>query len=189
MFTYTAPKKLEDGRYYIKASHDNGKPIFVQLNNVILASKFSEADNVIVELADTNSVTSLDDGNKVAAKENSQEWFGKTMSEKTIDAGYVSGLNGNTFTVQKVRSKGKVLTKAFDHTKEPIDTADLDEGAKCDVVVEFSGLMFMKKSFSPIWRIVQVRLRSPPKKHYTDEYLFEDDQEADSPSEDDEDFV
>jgi hypothetical protein len=81
------------------------------------------------------------------------------------------------------------MTKAYSHDKTEMNPDDLEEDTKCDVVVEYSGMWFLKKSFGPIWRLVQVRRRAPPKKHYTDDYLFEDDQANESPSSDEDEFM
>jgi hypothetical protein len=44
---------------------------------------------------------------------------------------------------------------------------------------ELSGLWFLKKSFGPIWRVVQVRVRSGVQRAApTREYLFTDEVEA-----------
>jgi hypothetical protein len=44
------------------------------------------------------------------------------------------------------------------------------------VVLELSGLWFLKKSFGPIWRILQVRVRAPPKTpELPKDYLFSDE--------------
>ena len=183
---YSKPKKLPDERYFAKATTSDGSRVFVQLNNVTIASKFSEFDNVVLDLNDTGKVCTIDADNMTAAHENRQEWFGKDMSEKTIAAGYTSGLSGTSLTVQKIKTKGKTITKAYTHDKTLMDPDDLEEDVKCDVVVEYSGMWFGKKSFGPIWRVVQIRTKPPPRKHYTDEYLFENDQASEGSSDEDE---
>ena len=45
----------------------------------------------------------------------------------------------------------------------------------CDVMLEFTGISFTKKTFSPVWRIIQSRLKVAPKKKYHEEYLFQDE--------------
>jgi hypothetical protein len=83
-----------------------------------------------------------------------------------------------------VTVKGEVRTLAFDSQKNPVDLQAVSSGTICDAVLELSGLWFLKKSFSPIWRIVQVRTRAVAKP--VQSYLFADDavdeQEADDPS-------
>jgi hypothetical protein len=82
--------------------------------------------------------------------------------------------------------KGQVATLAFDTRKNPVELQDIQPETSCDVVLELSGLWFLKKSFGPIWRILQVRVRAPPKTpELPKEYLFSDepvDQEDDDPA-------
>jgi hypothetical protein len=42
-------------------------------------------------------------------------------------------------------------------------------------MLEFTGISFTKKTFSPVWRIIQSRLKAVPKKKYHEEYLFQDE--------------
>jgi hypothetical protein len=60
--------------------------------------------------------------------------------------------------------------------REVVSEDELVEGADCDAVLELSGISFTKKTYSPVWKIVQTRLKEPPKKKYHEEYLFQDDE-------------
>ena len=77
-------------------------------------------------------------------------------------------------------------TVAFDTRKNSVDLQDIKEGTKVDALIELSGLWFLKKSFGPIWRILQVRVRAAPKApEIPKEYLFADEveeAEADDPA-------
>ena len=186
---YTSPKKIPDGRYYLKVTSDEGDRLMLQLNDTTLVTKFSEGDNVTLSLSNTSreKIDAVNSENLIQAGVNSKEWFEKTVTNKTLQAAYVTNINKNVMNVGKATVNKTVVTKCYDQSKELVDLDSLEENTQCDVMVELSGLWFAKKTFGPIWRIAQVRLKAPPKKKYTDEYLFEDE-EADS-EENDEDYI
>jgi hypothetical protein len=90
--------------------------------------------------------------------------------------------------VSKATVKGSVVTKIYSHDRTVAESSVLEANAMCDVMLEFSGIWFMKKTFGAIWRVAQVRMRSPPKKVYPDEYLFQDTDEVDA-EENDDDYI
>ena len=48
----------------------------------------------------------------------------------------------------------------------------------CDVILEFAGLWFAKKSFGSSWNVVQVRVHPDPVLDtYPEEYAFVDDEQ------------
>jgi hypothetical protein len=185
---YGTPKQVADGRYYVKVTKDDEKsPVFLQLNNVTICNSPSESDTVFLEPSDVSKVVSVDSTNLEMAKERSVEWFTKELNHKTLEAAYQGsiGADGDLKT-QKLSRGGAIITKAFSADKTQTDLDGITTGTKCNVIVEFSGLIFTKKSFSPMWKLVQVRVCPGPRKKYTDDYLF-DDQEDDPDS--DEDFA
>ena len=191
---YSSPKKIPDGRYYLKVTTDEGNRLMLQLNDTTLVTKFSEGDNVTLSLSDTaqEKVDAVNSENLAQAETNSKEWFGKTVSGKTLQAAHTTNINENVMNVGKATVNKNVVTKCYNHRKELVDLDTLDENTVCDVMVELSGLWFAKKTFGPIWRIAQIRLKAPPRKKYPDEYLFadEDDNEGEESSEEnDEDYI
>ncbi len=189
---YSTPKKIPDGRYYLKVTTDEGNRVMLQLNNTTLVTKFSSEENVTLSLSEDGQhrVEAVNEVNLEKAGQNSQEWFGKTVTEKTLQAAYTTHLNGNIMNVGKATVNKTVVTKCYDHNKESVDLDQLDENTLCDVMVELSGLWFAKKTFGPIWRLAQIRLKSPPKKKYPDEYLFADESGGEESSEEnDEDYI
>jgi hypothetical protein len=192
---YGTPKKLPDGRYYLKASGaDNGR-VMIQLNKVKLLTKFDESDEVTIELsqASVDRISGIDAENLSAAKQNSEAWFGKVMAEQTLDVAYTKSVQaGGRLNVSKATVKGSVVTKVYSHDKTISESSILEADTVCDVILEFSGIWFMKKTFGAIWRVAQVRMLSPPKKVYPDEYLFQDADEEEAggdAEENDEDYI
>ena len=191
---YGSPKKLPDGRYYLKVQTDEGNRCMIQLNNTTLLTKFSEGDEVTLSLTEKSveKIITINRHNLESAKEHSQEWFGKEVSEKTLETAYTPSLSDDTMIVGKATVHKNIVTKCYDHEKNSVDLDTVEEGVKSDVMVEFSGLWFMKKTYGPIWRIAQMRLKAPPKKIYPDEYLFNDsdgDDNSNTAEETDEDYI
>lgn len=172
-----APKKLSDGRYFVKVSSKDSR-VMIQLNKVKILTKFDESDDVTLELNQPalDKISAIDSQNIAASKLNSQTWFGKVLADQTLEAAYTKSTQDSSMNATKVRVGSQIVTKTFSHDKTPVDSGSLEPGVSCDVILEFSGIWFMKKTFGPVWRIAQVRLLAPPKKLYPDEYLFQDDE-------------
>jgi hypothetical protein len=186
-YKYETPKKLQDGRYYVKVSTPNDSRVMIQLNKVRLLTKFDESDDVTLELNQTalEKIAGLDAANIAAAKMNCQAWFGKVMADQTLDAAYTKSTQDLSMNTTKARVGQTVVTKFFAHDRTPVESSVLDVGMTADVMLEFSGIWFMKKTFGPVWRVAQVRLAAPVKKLYPDEYLFQDDEPEDA----DDDYI
>jgi hypothetical protein len=185
---YGVPKQLQDGRFYLKVSGAITPRVMVQLNNVTILTKFEESDDVTLELNQValEKISGIDAQNIAAAKVNCQAWFGKTLAEQTLEAAYTKSTQDVTMNTSKARVNSVVVTKLFNSDKSEMTPDILTVGSKCDVILEFSGIWFMKKTFGPIWRIAQVRLLAPAKKMYPDEYLFQDEE---TPEEADDDYI
>lgn len=183
--------KTKDGRYYSKVTNndnDAGGRIMIQMDNVTLVNED------IIEFSDeynTSKIVNIDTANKESALKNSNEWFSKLLSEKHINSAYVQSITDGTMNISKATVGKKVVTRVFDHKHTELTTDGLVDNIVCDVVLEFSGLWFMRNSFGPIWRLAQVRLPRPKKNIYPDQCLFMpcDGGEQDDEDEDDDDFV
>ena len=181
MLSYGEVKKLQDGRYFAKVSNEDGKRHARQINNVILRSNLTDTKNVIL---DVSRSADLFDEYKTriveAAVEKSEVWFSKALNQKTVEAAFENPVTQDgEITVSKVTPNVPV----FDHTRTQVNT-ELPEDVVCDVILEYSGLVFNKKSFTAMWRIAQVKLKAPPKTKPYSEYMFEDEEEAQDSEED-----
>jgi hypothetical protein len=187
---YGTPKQLPDGRYFLRVNKEDESRVMIQLNGAKLLTKFDESDLVTIELdpASTHKITDVDSQTLVAAKAHCEAWFGKVLSDQRLDAAYIKSMNGPSMNVSKAKVGSKIVTSFFSHTKSAIDPSSVDVGSKCDVILEFSGIWFMQKTFGPVWRVAQVRLSAPPKKLYPDEYLFQDADEV-AEEEQDDDYI
>ena len=165
---FSVPKKTQDGRYYVKP---NEKKV-VQLNNVTLVSL--SQDNVTLSLGESSQgiVAEVDATIISSAKQNCESWFSRVVSDKTIEAAYQKSFSDGTMNVTK-----PVYHKVY-RLRELVEEDSLLEGTVCDVVLELSGVSFTKKTFSPVWKIVQTRFKAEPKKKYHEDYLFQDEEEV-----------
>jgi hypothetical protein len=160
---FTVPKKTQDGRYYVKSVEKK----FVQLNGVRIVS--ASQDSVTLSLEDTGPVSDVDALILSSAKENSELWFQRVVAEKTLEAAYTK-----SFSDKSVMNVTKPAYHKVYQKREIVGDEALVEGTVCDVVLELSGVSFTKKTFGPVWKIVQTRLKELPKKKYHEEYLFQD---------------
>jgi len=171
MITFgTQPAKSEeDGMYYVRASRE-GKKVFIQLNKVDVVS--SENGTVTLNVGENNlaKVQAIDDAVLAAALENSNAWFGRDLMESTLAGTYTKSLVGSILEVDRIHH-----TRVFDANLEPTSFADIQEGKKLNVIAEFGGLWFAKKSFGPVWNLVQAKIHSKPQPEYPEDPVFEDD--------------
>ena len=170
---YAKPQKLPDGRYFLKISGQR-----LQVNGVVaqdgLASK-----SVNFKLEDQAAFEAIDIELLAKAKESKVEWFGKELSDDTIANAFQESVTDGVLGASLASVKGQVVTMAFDSQKNALALEDVAAGSQCDVVFELAGLWFLKKSFGPIWRVIQVRVRTGSRVHnFPKEYLFSDEPEA-----------
>jgi hypothetical protein len=171
---YGKPQKLPDGRYFLKI---NGARH--QVNGLVLQDSLT-SKSVNFKIEDSNLFTNIDTQLLEQAKQSRVEWFGKELSDETIANAFQESVTDGILSASLATVKGETVTTAFDTQKNPMELQDVSVGAKCDVLLELSGLWFLKKSFGPIWRVVQVRVRSgAAKASFPKEYLFTDEPEED----------
>ena len=175
---YEEPKQLSDGRFFARASNDNGSKIFAQLNG----STIINADEITLQLSSTGlqKVKSIDTDVLQDAKVNSVSWFGREIQQKTLDTAYNYSVTSDKY-MNVTKSTKNPLTY-YDSNKTFKDSSLLENGTVCDVLLEMVGVWFLKKTFGVQWRIVQVR---DIKRVKVQEYLFQDDEEEKQDEEDD----
>ena len=170
---FSIPKKTSDGLYYVKAL----EPKVIQLNNVRLVSV--SQDSVTLSLGEESQgiISAIDNNNLDEAKANSESWFNRAVADKTIEAAYMKSYSDSVMNVTKPNYYR--VYRGRDVVEE-----SPDDGTVCDVMLEFIGISFTKKTFSPVWRIVQTRLKAVPKKKYHEECLFQDEDPVEASDDD-----
>jgi Family of unknown function (DUF5871) len=154
---YGKPTKLQDGSYFLRVSGQNTKK---QINNVEVqeagcfkvSDTLAEFDSKILEQADKCS----------------EEWFGRKIEnlQNAYDCSVSSGI------LDAPLAKNALV---FNSNKEEVSSEVLVPGTKCDIIVELSGIWFIKKSFGPVWKVIQARLKKESTKM---KYMFSDEDES-----------
>ena len=171
---YNAPAKGEDGLYFVKALNDSKRKCLVQLNGVNIADVSGDIVMDLESEVNIAKIQAIDTENLGAAVENAETWFGKKLSEKVVDGAYTYSIADGQITGERIE-----VMKVFNAEQEEMDFENVQSGKSCDVILEFAGLWFAKKSFGSSWNVVQVRVHPDPiLDTYPDGFAFvdEDDQ-------------
>ena len=151
---FSDPVKLSDGRYFVKV----GGPLYVSLKNVIVFDPESDEISLKLDTGDVQTVTEWDQKCVESAVENSTKWFHKEISADVIKSYFQSSLDGQVLDVQpSVNAKGKVATVYFDAAKNQIQK--IEPNTNASILLQLDGLWFLRKTFGPVWRVVQVKVR------------------------------
>jgi len=176
IFTDT-PTQSEDGTYYVRATADDKKKVFVQLNRITVA----EETDFEVNPASAKKIAAIDAACLSAAFENTEAWFGKPMTEAQLTRAYQGSVDEDGVLSCDVIPP----TKIFDADLEVVGLDGLTAGRTVNAIVEFAGLWFAKKTFGPVWNVVQVKMHAPPiVDEYPSEYAFGDDDDEEEMQED-----
>jgi hypothetical protein len=178
---YSQPVKIPDGRYYIKVTK-GGERVFYQLNKMkLLDESLLATKNLTFALPEMacDILSAVEDELMSQAISSKMEWFGKDIANETISKAYQSALEGATFQAPLATVNGQNVVVAYDSRKEAVQLDQVQKDAVIDVLVELSGLWFLKKSFGPIFRIAQIRVpnQAPARKTFPTQYLFDDAQD------------
>jgi len=166
---YGKPTKLQDGRYFLRITNKDGSRVLKQINNA--ETQEANCFKVSVDLNEYDS-----DILENAVK-NSDEWFGKKIDIDALKKAFDSSVNTGLLEAPFVKRNSTVVTKVFDCERNEVSTDVLVPGTRCDILVELTGLWFLKKSFGPVWRLVQARLKK--ESTFPSKYMFEDEAESD----------
>lgn len=168
---YNSPIKGEDGLYFVKALNDSKRKCLVQVNNVTVSDVSGEIVFDLVNEANINKINTIDTLNLEAARDNSKTWFGKELSENVIKGAYTSSVVDKQITGERIEN-----TRVFNQGQEHVDFDSVQVGKSCDVILEFAGIWFAKKSFGSSWNVVQIRTHPEPiMDTYPEEYAFVDE--------------
>ena len=171
---YGVPAKLPDGRYFLKVAQEDGTHALHQVNDVEMS--IGEPNQVTLKIpAAVTLFSEIDEQIITQAKESKLLWFGKEISDDTVLSAYQKSLTpeyelaGSLATI-----KGSVVT-TFYSQKVQVDASHVTPETPVDVLLELSGLVFTKRVFEPVWKVVQVRIKTAQRPKFPREYLFKDD--------------
>ena len=156
---YGKPIKLQDGRYFVKiSSKSGGERVLKQINNA--EAQEQNCFRVPCDLKE------FDDQIISQAEVCSEEWFGKKIDVESLKKVFDSSVSASILEALPVPKK----TKVFDFERKEVNLDVLVNGVRCDIIVELSGIWFLKKSFGPVWRLVQARLKK--ESTFPQKYIF-----------------
>ena len=160
--------KAEDGSRHVRTFTDDRKRVFLQLDDVKIVETRPE---FVFELADRTQVDAIHEENIKNAIENSEEWFGRSLSESTLKRAY---LKDDVIGAEILEN-----AKVFSDAKEVVEYDSIVVDDKpCSIILEYSGLWFAKKAFGPTWNVVQVKVHPDPILDvYPDQYAFVDEED------------
>lgn len=170
---YGKPTKLQDGRYFVKITQNDGSRVLKQINNTEVHE--SQCFKVDVNLSE------FDDQIISQAEVSSEEWFGKKVELDALKKAFDSSVSSGLIEAPFARRGSHIVTKVFDSDRNEISPDVLTVGTRCDIVVELCGIWFLKKSFGPVWRLVQARLKK--QSTFPQKYMFEGDDDDKSDDE------
>jgi len=176
---YETPVRDDDGCYIVKARTDDNKKCLIQLNTVMVQNSGQEVQLHIKGKRHLKKIQPIDEENIKTAIERSSEWFGKSVSESLLTSMYSGSITQeNTLLADKIKA-----SKIFNADNE---LSELGEDAvKCNALLEFAGIWFAKKTYGPIWNVVQVKVLPEPEpepeqaqetsEEYPEEYALNDE--------------
>ena len=159
---YSKPVKIPDGRYFLKVTQ-KGERVFHQVNNVNVPDGMKrDVKTTTLVPSVKNLFDDIDNEFVSQAEVQKLEWFGKEISNETIRSAYQQSLTPDgSLSLSLATVKGEVVTTLYNAQKELVE--EIPAGSTCDVLLELAGLWFLKRSFGPIWRLVQARVRPGPR--------------------------
>jgi len=176
----------DNGLYNASVLTDEKKRCFIQLNGVKIIDASDKNEIIFDPVSETNmsKIEAIHVNNLQAALDNSKEWFGRKLSDTTIQKAYLRDEMG--LSADRIEA-----TKVFDARREPLEFDSIQNDMTCTLLVEFSGLWFAKKAFGATWNIVQLRIHdeetpdepeesqetpAPELEDYPEEYIIEDEE-------------
>lgn len=147
---FETPVRLADGRYIARVKAQET----VCVPNVRFGERLPETE---VHLTDVAPVSKYNEAIISAATQNSKEWFKKDIAPEVIASYYQPGYDEKTGALEV---EGGDTVVCFSAAKDIIDT--IEPGTVCTVLLKFEGLWFLRKTFGPVWRLVQARVKPVP---------------------------
>lgn len=153
-FTLNEPVKLADGRYFAKIVTPDS-PLYV---SVFKAEIIDSANDDIRIKIPTDSIQGWDEKIITEAVKNSEKWFKKAIAQEVLATYYQSSIDSDILEAEPVLdAKGKPSVAYFDTNKELIP--NVENNTPCNILLQLDGIWFLRKSFGPVWRLVQVKVR------------------------------
>lgn len=180
----TKIQTLEDGVKMVGIRGDDSKPLLVTLKQV---KATPSANGEIIVSTEDDRLKALEGEVLEKAKENKVAWFGKEISDSKLESAFAPCYSEDDKELSCTRSDAM---KVYDSKRTYLEDRDLTDDDVVDVVVQLSGVQFLRKSFETVWVMHQAKLFQPPKpkraKVDFSECLFEDEGDKEEESDEEE---
>ena len=201
-YEYYPPHRNDNGSYICtcryRLSRNEVVPVYFETPRFKTSSGIVKIDNnffIDLEIPFTGVsspfyeyIVGNDEYNIQQCHQNSKDWFNKHLPLHIIERYYKSSLvnrAGGSFPSWRVRIpsyKGKIIPEIYNHHKELLDPSYIECGDEIVCIVEFIGLQFHEKQFTPQYEIQKMKIFKPSRsKVITKGFLFSDDGNEDSP--------
>ncbi len=87
------PKQTDNGEYFLKISKDDKKKMLIQLNKIKVLDSSGDLQMEITSDKDMKKLADIDTVNIQVAKDNSESWFGKKLTDTALERSYVFSRN------------------------------------------------------------------------------------------------
>lgn len=152
---FTVPEKLADGRYSVSTIGESG------LSTLRDCYVTPGSDEWSIRLTQTAPIDEIDQQILDCAVKNSVSWFGREISRDTLAQYYQYSLENGSLQVNLDKNaRGKVTTAIFDQNKNIVTEVPAD--TQCATLVKLEGLWFLKRTFGPVWKVIQIRVKKQP---------------------------
>lgn len=152
---FTVPQKLADGRYSVSTVGDAG--LFTLRECFVTPG----SDEWSVRVPDVKFIDDIDQQILDCAVQNSTAWFGREINRDTLAQYYQYSLENGALQVNlDTNARGKVTTTIFDQNKQVV--TEVSPETQCAALVKLDGLWFLKRTFGPVWKVIQIRVKKQP---------------------------
>lgn len=160
--------KVPDGRYYLKTSKNN-RLVLKGLKKTDLTTKPVQIRLSAKQVDDVRAIEKLIENQ---ARGSSKEWFGREVSESTLEKAFHSSISPDGIMELSL----SVNATFWGPDRQQLE--DVPGPGTFDLIIDLTGVWFLKKTYGPIFKVVQAKSCARPS-----ECLFVDDED------DDEDFM
>ena len=200
-YEYYAPHRNDNGSYICtcryRLSRNEVVPVYFETPRFKTSTGIVKIDNdflidleipfIGVSSPFYEYIVGNDEYNIQQCHQNSKDWFNKHLPLHIIERYYKSCLvnrAGGSLPIWRVRIpsyKGKIIPEIYNNQKELLDPSYIESGDEIVCIVEFIGLQFHEKQFTPQYEIQKMKIFKPSRsKVITKGFLFSDDGNEDT---------
>lgn len=174
-FTYSEPKTNQSGGQTIYINNIDKKPILIRVPRCKIPfgiSKYNDRCSIQFSIGDNedqqtfkNMLNQLDLKNVQQAANNSNKWFGKSVTSDIIQNLYNPSLKQNNEKYPPIfrarfptNDRGFFEGDIYDQYKNIVNQDSIQPGCEASAIVQITGIYFVSKEFGVSWKIKQLKV-------------------------------